>query len=151
MKNSIKQDVNGFTRELCISPPFDRRNADPSKNYGIHGMEFRFHLIKDNCAMQFVAYTGLQLPHVMQELWDKRDSRYNPFEGQGADVGYHSIKPMYDDQTKMSDKCEVTGVACYYDGSGLRAREWYKVWLSEGNDRIWELLEEAYRERFGGE
>lgn len=52
-------------------------------------------------AVQFVLYTNWQLPHVVKE-WEEKYGRDNmpsvfcrPIP---ADVGYHSPKPMYEDQ-----------------------------------------------------
>lgn len=90
----------------------------------------------------------------------------------GYDVGYHSPKPGFEGQevrwpTKMRktgpkpfdvkfDKigkkppvCEWIGVPCYTDGSALRAEEWMNVLLKEGSEKIWEMLEDEYKDRFG--
>ncbi len=147
--NTITETRDGFVRELTIVPPFDKRSNDPGRNYGIHGMEFRFVLSKDNRATQFVAYTQLHLPHVARELHEQPKSRYlNPMEIQGADVGYHSPTPTYEGQTCTDEACQVTGGKCYYDGSSLRAEEWAKRWLEDGTDMIWMLLREQYERTF---
>lgn len=65
----------------------------------------------------------------------------------GIDVGYHSPTPRYEGQTFM--KCNILpGGQCYYDGSGLRAEEWFKIFLEEGDAKIWQLLEQQYNELF---
>ena len=38
---------------------------------------------------------------------------------------------MYEGQDKM-DTCHIVKGGCYYDGSGLRAEEWYDIFLKEG-------------------
>jgi len=146
-KSTIKEDVNGYVRQLTITPPFDRRHPDPKKNYGIGGMTLHCLVIKDKKAVQFLAYLPVHLPEVTDELWNKHGT-YNSFKGMGADVGYHSPTPMFDDQEPMKEKCPYIGCACYYDGSSLRADEWYKVFLREGLGRIWEMLEADWIERF---
>lgn len=147
MPNTITQEVNGYTRILTLTPPFDKRNDDPEKNYGIHGMNLRCILLKDNRAVQFIAYTGLHLQHVSDELFHA-DNKYNSFKGMGADVGYHSPTPMYEGQ--MALDCDLLECEkCYYDGSSLRAEEWYTIFLNEGIDKIWELLEADWKDRFG--
>ena len=42
--------------------------------------------------------------------------------------------------------CPYIGKPCYYDGSGLRAEEWEKVWLEKGADAIWALLEKEWKD-----
>lgn len=90
----------------------------------------------------------------------------------GYDVGYHARDPQFEGHevmwpTKMRktgpkpldvafDKvgdappiCEWLGVPCYCDGSAMRAEEWFKVLKAEGSDKIWAMMEEDYKERFG--
>lgn len=40
--------------------------------------------------------------------------------------------------------CEYLGVPCYCDGSALKAEEWHNIWLTEGDDVIWEMMEKEY-------
>ena len=67
----------------------------------------------------------------------------------GFDVGYHSPDPMYDDQEPM-ENCNVIEGDCYYDGSSLRAVEWYNEFIFSGKDEelIWEKLERVWRGEF---
>lgn len=50
---------------------------------------------------------------------------------------------------KKAPDCEWLGVPCYSDGSAMRAEKFLEVLLSEGDEEIWKMLEEDYRERFG--
>jgi hypothetical protein len=34
-----------FERIVTMNPAYDKRNADPSKNYGIHGVDLRMVLV----------------------------------------------------------------------------------------------------------
>lgn len=54
-----------------FSKAYDRRDPDPEKNYGIHGIDMRMVLIGDKGAVGFVLYTNRHLKHVQQELVDK--------------------------------------------------------------------------------
>ncbi len=128
---------------IKFSKPFDKRHSDPSKNYGVGGVLCWMILKGDKGAVQFQFSTGIYLPHVLEE-WKQKG--YAP-EPMGYDVGYHSPTPMYEGQTSMGD-CDILGCECYYDGSGLRAEEWYKIFLAEGYESIWKLLEDDYKERF---
>lgn len=147
-------------KEITISAAFDRRDSDPSKNYGVHGCEMRFVLSGRRGAMQFVLYTNWMLPHVTTESdesflakarrgqIDEVDLRIrHPLP---ADLGYHSPKPMYDGHKPMKHACEyLGGKPCYYDGSGLAAQSVYEQMLKGGSDAVWKRLEHEYVARFG--
>jgi hypothetical protein len=134
-------------RIIEITPAFDRRHADPSKNYGVHGCDLRMVVKGKKGAMQFVLYTGWMLPHVAEEFTSK-GFRMEPLP---ADVGYHSPVPMYENQAPMGECPFVDGHICYYDGSGLYAEKAFKVLLEGGSDALWKFLENEYVERFGGD
>ena len=70
----------------------------------------------------------------------------------GFDVGYHSYKPMYSEQTAMGNCCYLDGKPCYYDGSSLRAEDWVDdVLIKKGAAGIWAKLEEEYAHLFESE
>ena len=135
---------------IQINPAFDKRNPDPSKNYGIHGVDMRFILKGDKGAVQFVLYTNWHLSHVQEELTNKCNSReYCFLKPMPADLGYHSLKPIYEGQEPMSDSCEyLDGKPCYYDGSGLSAIKIYDILVKEGDKGLWRELEEFYNDIF---
>lgn len=58
-------------RIKSFSEPFDRRDPDPNKNYGIHGIDLRMVVVGDKGAVSFVLYTNRHLRSVQQELVDK--------------------------------------------------------------------------------
>ena len=64
-----------------------------------------------------------------------------------ADLGYHSPKPRYEDQSAMDD-CDILGGECYYDGSGLNAERVYERLLREGDQGVWLALEGYYEDVF---
>lgn len=98
-----------------------------------------------------------------------------------ADIGYHSPKPMYEDQEPMGSKKAVytpreptednpmtqniefvdtgtftpcpylDGRPCYYDGSTLNAERYYEILLREGSEGLWKALDAYYRETFESE
>lgn len=101
------QEITQFT------PAYDERDPDPKKNFGFHGVSLRMVLKGPKGAVQFVVFTGWQLPHVQEELDRKTllrialdradgqmqlDSFYHPMP---ADLGFHSPKPMYEGQLPM--------------------------------------------------
>lgn len=140
-------------REITIEPAFDRRHANPAKNYGIHGCNLRFLLKGPLGAVQFVLYTNWQLPHVTEEQLarsyvDDDIGLRVTFLPLPADLGYHSPTARYANQRVQSDDCPVIGGPCYYDGSGLNAEPVYERLLREGSDGVWKALEEYYAETF---
>lgn len=135
-------------------PAFDKRNPNPSKDYGIHGVDLRMILKGEKGVVQFVLYTNWHLPHVQEELYRKavgKDQFYlnTIFSPLPADLGYHSLAPTYEGQNVCSESCQyLDGRPCYYDGSGLNAEKIYEVLLKEGSDGVWRELEEFYNDVF---
>jgi hypothetical protein len=148
-------------RTITFEPAYDKRHPDPKKNYGIHGVTIRFVLQGKEGAVQLVLYTDWFLPHVQEELHNRGDHggvqswrNGKPwFAGVdlkpiGADIGYHSAKPLHKWQKKSQPsqaKCHILGTPCWYDGSTLRASEvGVPALLSKGSDGVWALLKEEY-------
>lgn len=137
-------------RKIEWTPAFDKRSDDPKKNYGIHGVELRFLLSDENKTVQFVLFTGWQLPHVAKEEESQPHDKYCRNKPMPADLGYHSPFPLYEDHFRM-ENCEYTGSHCYYDGSGLNAIEAFDVLVSKGDEALWEFLEEYFDQVFNDE
>lgn len=135
-----------------FKPAYDERH-NPKGNYGIHGVDLLMILKGEYGAIQFVVYTNWNLPHVKKELLHKPitdsldiECRFLPFP---ADIGYHSKKPMYEDQEPITNNCKLTGGDCYYDGSSCAADEIYDILVEKGSDAVWKVLEERYIDTFG--
>ncbi len=58
---------DGFEQRLEWQAAWDRRDPDPKKNYGVHGVTARWILLGPKGAIQFVVYTNWQLPNVRAE------------------------------------------------------------------------------------
>jgi hypothetical protein len=149
--------TTAFERRVDFRPAFDKRDPDPKKNYGIHGVEIRFVVRGPKGATQFLLYTNWQLPHVTREAMDLAEIhaldaidikvRFLPLP---ADLGYHAYEPQYEGQERMG-ACDILTDApngCYYDGSGLRAEGVYERLLREGDAGVWAALEDEYRSLF---
>lgn len=140
-----------FQRVVAFEPAFDKRSDQPSKNYGIHGMQIRFTLKGERGAVQWLCYTGWHLPHVQREKrnWQQSyDREFNKVYPQNYDLGYHSPTPHYEGQTRMSEKCEILDGPCYYDGSGLNGEPFVEMFLREGDTAVWRELERYYAHVF---
>ena len=132
-----------LTREIVFMPAYDQRPKNKGdKDYGIHGVDMRWYLHGPKGVIQFVVYTGWYIPTLVRELGHHG-------EPLPADVGYHSYVPMYEGQEPITPGCEILGGSkCYYDGSGLRAYEYFDTLTKEGGEAVWKLMEEEYERRF---
>jgi hypothetical protein len=135
-----------FTRTVRFEPAWDRRNSIPRKNYGVHGVEITFYLRGPEGVIQFKLYSGWHLPHVLEEWKSKGVPLPCPM---AVDLGYHSPAPMYEGHTLITEKCEILdGKPCYYDGSSLAAEKIFNILLTEGDEAVWQAMEESYRQTF---
>ena len=133
-------------RKIEFEPAWDKRHTDDNKNYGIHAVMIKFLLIGDSGAVQFYFSTGIHGRSVREEYKTKNYT----LEPMGYDVGFHSQEPMdYQKDNESNECCYTKSGTCYYDGSGLRANKWLEIFIAEGDEKIWEMLEEYYIELFG--
>lgn len=135
-----------FKKEIIFYPSWDKRAKDPSKNYGVHGVEMGFYLTGEFGAVQFKLSTGWMLKSLRTEKPEWYD--FTSHEPMASDLGYHSKTPQYEGQKKMSDKCELLHGPCYYDGSGLEAERIFQILIEKGSEGVWASLEEYYNDVF---
>lgn len=146
-----------------FSPAYDKRNTNPKKDHGIGAVRIRFVLKGKKGAVQFLMGTNWFLPETIAEyktgfksgitgeikttnLLDEK----NDCSGiSGWDIGYHSKKPMYEGHESIDENCPYTDGICYYDGSGLRAKDIPELLVRKGSDEIWKYLEKYYLSTFG--
>lgn len=133
---------------ITFQPAFDKRHSDPKQNYGIGAMKIRFVLKGTKGATQFVMSTGWYLPHVSREPGN-RIREYDLDKPEGYDIGYHSPKSIYGDESPLTEDCEVIGGQCFYDGSTLAAQDFLPQFIAEGEAAVWARLEQEYTSRFG--
>lgn len=137
-----------FERITKVRLPFDRRDPDPKKNYGIHGLDVWFILKGPKGAVQYAATFRCYLNQTLEDpfYWNKLKDRGTI---SGFDVGYHAKEPQYEGQRPM-DECELEQ-PCYYDGSSLCADTWTdEIFVKnvQPEEILWNKLEEEYRLRF---
>lgn len=138
-----------FEKIVTVSPAFDKRHPNPSKNYGIGSCQITFILKGPKGAVQFMIGTDWYLPEVQREQRDfnyNHDVRFDRIQPQGWDVGYHAYEPQFEGQDSMP--CELLGGQCYYDGSTLLADEMVPKFIAGGTAWLWPELENIYRTRF---
>lgn len=93
-----------LTRIVRFEPAYDKRNPDPQKNCGIHGVTLRMVLKGKAGAVQFVLSTNWQLPHVEKEFDSRPPDKRFPHlfcRPHPSDLGYHSKVPQYEGQEPM--------------------------------------------------
>ena len=125
MKTNLFKRTNdkGFDEILQIRMPFDLRNEDPNINYGVHGLEMFFILMKDNKAVQFMLVFRAMLPSVPKSTSALLNSMPDI---DGWDLGYHAPEPRWEGQSES--ECHLLdGGKCYYDGSSLNGSELWKT------------------------
>jgi hypothetical protein len=147
--------MSDLTREIKFLRAFDKRDPDPNKNYGIHGVDMTWYVKGVEGAVQFKVFTNWHMPKVRDE-WIDRDRAGDPpplcvVMPMAADLGYHSPVAQYEGQEPVSDSCELLGGTCYYDGSGLNAQPVFDILITEGEEACWKALEKYYYETFSNE
>lgn len=150
-----------LTHHTIWRPAYDRRDPNPSKNFGIHNMEVTFIVKGPKGAVQWQISTGWFLASSREDVARMNEDFYRKHgyrmsNGKACpwptDLGYHAKLPAYEGQTRLRDECEWTGGgACYYDGSSLNAILPLEGFLSQGEDYLWPKLEAYYRSVFHNE
>lgn len=141
-----------WERDVIFYPGYDKRDPNPSKNYGICGGRLIFVLKGTKGAIQFMVGMPLYPDTAVQHLINHHNG--NAYEiaksmkPSGWDVGYHSHEPMYEGHEPMQGECHIIGGKCFYDGSSLRADEWLSEFLVGGTNWLWPQMEREYRDRF---
>lgn len=130
-----------FDREIVFTPAWDRRDPDPSKNYGIGSVEVRFYLRGPKGIVQFAFCTGWLLDDVERGMMN--DGRAQINKPYAFDLGYHAIEPQHEEHEPMECDLMPSG-ECYYDGSGLAANETFSRFKEKGSKWLWEKLLETY-------
>ena len=97
-------------------PAYDKRNSNPSKDYGVHGVELRFLVKGLNGVVQFIIYTNWHLSSVQREMDNKYSTEHIHCHPMGADIGYHAYIPSYEGQDISPYPCKyLDNNPCFYD------------------------------------
>lgn len=140
--------MSDLEREVVFNGAWDRRSDDPSENYGVHGVSIRFYVKGPEGVVQFIVYTHWHLPHVQDEMLEKRSGSRRDvelfFTPMAADIGYHSPEPLHGHEIETED-CDLLDGTCYYGGSGLRAKDYLETLIEGGTEKLWPEMEAEYR------
>lgn len=124
-------------RIINFKAAFDKRDIDPKKNYGIHGVDLYMILKGKKGAVSFTLFTGWYLPHI--------DLKSEPLP---ADLSYHSYMPMFEDHEPHGECMWLDNHICYCDGSTLNAEGIWQALLHKGSEGVWQELENYYESVF---
>lgn len=138
-------------KTITLTPAYDRRNPDPAKNYGQHGVDLWFVLRGPKGAITFRLFTDWLLPHVAKELKAKGHRPLSDWEPEVAGVTFHSLGPRPNNEAVPQGPCEwLGGQPCHsHMSSVIHEKEIAARLLKEGSDGVWAALEDYYREVFG--
>jgi hypothetical protein len=139
---------NGFEHILSFAPGFEceKWKADPNdgSNHGCGCVDMLWIVRNESGAVQFRTFTGWY-PSWKEQRYGRASANTTPFP---YDLGYHSPKPMYEDQHSMGECGWLGSKDCYYDGSGLNAEKPFTILVTEGESALWKFLEEYHKETF---
>jgi len=137
-----------FEKVVIFEPAYDKRNPDPSKNYGIHGVNMRFVLKGELGSIHFCVFTNWHLPEVTEEYKYKPTWGNDWWKPTPADISYHS-KTRLNEWDHEHENCTwLDGETCYTDGSSLYAEKPFEALIREGSEGLWKFLENYYNETF---
>ena len=137
---------NGFEHIVSFMPGFvcERWLKNPSDG-GSHGkacVEVLWLVRNELGAVQFTLLSGWY-PGLGSTGFEKNCS---PMP---TDLGYHSPRPIYEEQTPITEKCRwLNNGPCYYDGSTLNAEEPFNILLRVGETALWRFLEKYHSQTF---
>lgn len=137
-----------WERRVEATAAFDKRHSDPSKNYGIHGVEFRFSLIGETVAVSFGVSTGWHLPSVVgvesESMHDYRRALHE-FDHPGLhpmpmSLNFHVAEPLdyMDEEPRPCDL--LPGGQCWGDVTFTGADRPFLALIEGGLDGMWEQL-----------
>lgn len=146
-------DAPKYERRVDASAAYDKRHPEPAKNYGIHGVEFRFSLVGEVAAVSFGLSTGWYLPvTVGVEDADGEDrfaytdalSRFNKIRLYPLPMAihFHVATPIRDYMADQDPReCDLLpGGKCYGDVTFTGSDRPFFALLRGGLEGMWEEL-----------
>lgn len=141
-------------REIIIHSAYDRRNEDPSKDYGIGACRIFFVVSGKKGAITVNFGTNWYLPSTVTEYKQVGvRGRIVDLEKESSPITFyswdiHSKKKMYLGQKKMK-ACEFVKGGCYCDGSCSKSEQYLTLLLQNGSNAVLDQLEKDYKDYFG--
>lgn len=137
-------------REVSFRAAYDKRDPDPNKNYGVHGVDIFFVLRGEQGAITFCLFTDWVLPHVARWWESIGATRFcDPFVPQTGGLTFHSASP-HPDGSGPNECNWLPGGRCYQRmSSTIHEREVADRLIREGGEGVWAAMEGWYKETFG--
>lgn len=149
-----------FRRLVKFEKGYNYLHETGPNRRGQHGMQIRLVLVGPHGATQFLMGTSwtpigevdgdsrepIHVDYLQHDTYGTVGLTRPP---SGYDLGYHWRTPTYEGQTNYGP-CEYLGADCYYDGSGLRADDLLRDFISQGEVAVWRALVAEYRNRLEG-
>lgn len=142
--------MTDYEHKVEAAAAFDKRHPQPSKNYGIHGVEFRFSVIGDGAAVSWGLSTGWQLPSVIGDAGDNsHDYRHalaqfdRGMHPMPMAICFHVAEPIrsYMKDQEVSDCDLLPGGKCWGDITFTGGDRPFFALIGGGLDAMWKQLE----------
>lgn len=137
--------MSTFARRVSFAAAYDKRDPNPSKNYGIHGVRITFAVIRDGEGLTFSVLTNWQLPHVQAEADAQKSKPGRDYRPMAFGVDIHRKVPTYEDQAPI-ENCSITGGDCYFDGSALLGESFLETLITGGDEALFARMEKQFEE-----
>lgn len=156
-------------REILFKPAWDRTDPDPKKDYGVSPLTILFHVVGAKGVVEFELSTNWYQEHVMVRRLEalkhdiyRREKDFllrtwiDPYP---MDVCYFAFERVCEDDIYFEDGVlNLSEIRPYYygylftDKNNNRATDFaYRKLVDEGDESLWQYLEEYYVEVFGEE
>lgn len=141
--------ANGFSREVRFEPGHPLTpGTGPSSNYGRGSLKIRFLLHGRAASVQFLWSTGVTPERVTErDRWGARHEWMHSAP-MAYDLGYHAEAPQWEGHEGYACDMRSSGT-CYYDGSSFASDRVLELFLTKGEDAMWDALHGYYEEHFG--
>jgi hypothetical protein len=142
--------MSELVREFFANPAYDKRDLEPTKDYGVGGILMNFVIKGDHGAINFVLSTNFVLPQTL-EFWQKKKEITKQIDlsywlRPNTDLCFHGLKPKYEGHKSHNDCCWMPGKECYVECDSFGGDEAYQALLTGGSEAMWQYMEKRYRE-----
>jgi hypothetical protein len=140
----MKKEI--LEHKVFFSPAFDKRDPNPSKNYGIGSVRIHFFVKGEKGGIEWTVSTGMFLKKTHAE-WLINFPKSEEGDGIGHEIAYHAKKKQHEGQEKHNGDCTLTDLPyCYNDAGFCAGGELYEKFVEQGEEIVWKTLEEWHRE-----